>query len=341
MKLLFIGGNGNISWYCVQKALELGHDVWILNRGITALTRRDVQTGVKQIHCDIRCVEAVRSALPEMRFDCICDFICMNGEQARERVGLFDGRAGQYVLISSDAVYKRKTSSLPFTETAEQYELSEVGGYIAGKLEAEHIFMEAFEKKAFPTVIVRPYMVYSTLLLTPVGRNDFTQAKMVMEGKPLLMLGEGNNLVAPMHSEDFANAFVPLLGNPSAVGEAFQIASSDLLTWNECMEQFLEALPGGNKRICHIPGADIEKWDIFADRDLLRQQMWHNIFDCSKIKAAVPGWKPLIPYRDGIARTIRWLMECPRRQRVNADYAGKMELLYKAYYNRTKGDEVH
>lgn len=314
----------------------MGHEIWTLNRGATVLTRRAIQSGVKQIHCDIRCMEDVVSALPEMQFDCICDFICMNGEQARERIEIFDRRANQYVLISSDAVYKRQTSSLPFTETAEQYELSKVGGYIAGKLEAEHVFIEAFEAKAFPTVIVRPHMIYSTVLQTPVGRNDFTQAKMILEGKPLLMLGDGNNLVAPMHAEDFANAFVPLLGNSSVTGEDFHIANTNLLTWNECMEQFLDALPAGSKGICHIPGADIEKWDIFEDKELLRQQMWHNIFDCSKIKAMVPGWKTSIPYCDGIARTVRWLMESPQRQRVNAAYASKMNLLYEAYYNQTK-----
>lgn len=332
MKILFIGENGNISWYCVQKALEMGHDVWGINRGVTVLTRKAVQPEVKQIHCDIRHLEDVRSALPDIKFDCICDFICMNGEQAEERIKLFEGRMRQYVLISSAAVYKRQASSLPFTETAEQYELSEVRGYIAGKIAAERAFIRAFEEKSFPVVIVRPHMIFSTLLLTPVGRNDFTQAKMILDGKPLLMLGDGNNLVAPMHSEDFANAFVPLLGNPSATGEAFHIANTNLLTWNECMEQFLAALPTDNKRICHIPGADIEKWDIFEDKDLLRQQMWHDIFDCSKIKTMVPGWKPLIPYREGIVRTVRWLMENPQYQRFNAAYADKMELLYEAYW---------
>lgn len=333
MKLLFIGGNGNISWYCVQKALEMGHEVWTLNRGATVLTRRAIQPEVKQIHCDIRCIEDVVLALPDISFDCVCDFICMNGEQAVERIKIFDGRVKQYVLISSDAVYKRQTSSLPFTEAAEQYEFSKVGGYIAGKLEAERTFIQAFEVKAFPTVIIRPYMIYSTVLQTPVGQNDFTQAKMVLEGKPLLMLGDGNNLVAPMHAEDFANAFVPLLGNTSATGEDFHIANTNLLTWNECMGQFLAALPTGNKSICHIPEADIEKWDLFEDKELLRQQMWHNIFDCSKIKAMVPGWKPSISYRDGIMRTVRWLMESPQRQRVNATYASKMNLLYEAYCN--------
>ena len=53
-RVLFVGGNGNISWYCVQKALDMGYDVWALNRGITALTRPAIQPGVKQIHCDIR-----------------------------------------------------------------------------------------------------------------------------------------------------------------------------------------------------------------------------------------------------------------------------------------------
>lgn len=47
MKILFIGGNGNISWWCVNEALKSGHEVWELNRGITKKTRRKIQDEVK------------------------------------------------------------------------------------------------------------------------------------------------------------------------------------------------------------------------------------------------------------------------------------------------------
>lgn len=333
--ILFIGGNGNISWYCVQKALGMGHTVWCLNRGMTARTRPAIQPEVKQIHCDIREPAAVRAALPPMQFDCICDFICMNGEQARERLALFRDRTRRYVVISSDSVYSRRKNALPFTETAEQYSLSEVSGYIAGKIEVERVFTDAYEKDGFPVVIVRPHMVYSALLQTPVGRNDFTQAKLVLEGKPLLMLGDGNNLVAPMHAEDFASAFTPLIDAPSVVGEAFQIANEVTMTWNQCMEQFLRALSPAEPRICHIPLDAIERWDIFKEKELVRQQAGDNVFDCSKIRTVVPSWKPTIPYREGIARTLRWLREDPRRIRVDGEYESKLRLLYEAYCHET------
>ena len=54
MKVLFIGGNGNISWWCVQKALDEGHEVYELNRAQTRGTRRDVQSRVHEIISDIR-----------------------------------------------------------------------------------------------------------------------------------------------------------------------------------------------------------------------------------------------------------------------------------------------
>lgn len=234
-------------------------------------------------------------------------------------------------MISSDAVYSREKNSLPFTEDSKQYNLSEVGGYIKGKIESEIVFKQAFKKTKFPSVIIRPHNVYSTLLLTPVGKGDFTQAKLILEGKPLLMLGDGNNLVAPLHAEDFANAFVPLLTNQSAVGESFQITNTKSVTWNETMKQFLEVLSASDRGIYNLPPSVIDRKDLFTDKQLIRQQMGNNVFDCSKIKKAVPSWSPSISYSCGIKRTLVWLDEFPNRKRVHPNFERKVRLLYEEY----------
>ena len=40
MKILLIGGNGNISWHCTNEAVQSGYEVWILNRGVTKNNRK-------------------------------------------------------------------------------------------------------------------------------------------------------------------------------------------------------------------------------------------------------------------------------------------------------------
>ena len=49
MRILVIGGNGNISWYCVDEALRRGHEVWELNRSQTCRTRREIQPEVHKL----------------------------------------------------------------------------------------------------------------------------------------------------------------------------------------------------------------------------------------------------------------------------------------------------
>ncbi len=42
--------------------------------------------------------------------------------------------------------------------------------------------------------------------------------------------------------DDFARAFVPLLGHPRTLGDAIQITSDDVLTWNQITETMAAAL---------------------------------------------------------------------------------------------------
>jgi len=332
MKTLLIGGNGNISWHCVQKALEAGHEVWELNRALTRKTRRGVQPEVRQIIGDVRKNDEIDAMLGDETFDAVCDFICYNGEQAAQDIRLFRERAKQFIYISSEAVYMRKSSSLPFPETAEQYPSAVPDPYIAGKIQAERIFGSAYEKEGFPVTIVRPGYTYDTIVPSPVGQNCFTAPQKYISGYPLLMPGDGTNLWSPLHSRDFAEAFVPLLGNTGAIGEDYHITHDTLITWNELAEQLLAALGTGKPRILHIPYGDALRINAFHSEIIKRQRMWHYIFDNSKIKKAAPGWAAKTSFRDGIAETVAWLYGDDARRRINQKYDAALEEIYGKFW---------
>jgi nucleoside-diphosphate-sugar epimerase len=50
MKVLFIGGTGNISTACTRQANEKGYEVYVLNRGKTTVS---LPQGVNVIKADI------------------------------------------------------------------------------------------------------------------------------------------------------------------------------------------------------------------------------------------------------------------------------------------------
>ncbi len=333
MKVLFIGGNGNISWSCVQECLNAGHEVVELNRAATRNTRRMVQPEVRQITADIRNSGIVLQVLKDESFDAVCDFICFNGEQACKAINVFCERTKQYIVISSEAVYKRESNNLPFRENTKQYEEDVADPYIAGKIQVEKVFREANKMEGFPVTIVRPGYTYDTIIPVPVGHNCFTAPKKFMEGYPLLMPGDGENLWSPLHSADFARAFVCLIGNNKAIGEDYHITGDILLTWNELAGQLLDALGIDNKNILHIPRKDAFQICAFHSELVMQQHLWHYIFDNTKIKSIANGWKQEISFADGINKTVKWLFEADIRRRVNPLYDEELEKLYKIYWN--------
>lgn len=338
MKVLFIGGNGNISWWCVEETIKCGHDVYELNRGITRTTRRSVQSDVHEIIADIRDEEAVRRALGNDTFDVICDFICFDDNQARQAIKLFSGKCSQYIVISSEAVYRRESKYLPFREDTPQYGEDVRDSYILGKIKVEKTFKEIFRNNGFPITIVRPGYTYDTIVQMPVGQNCFTAPRKLMEGYPFLMPGDGENLIAPLHSRDFARAFTGLIGNENAIGEDYHIAAEKLITWNEMAAAILGALGQDIGNILHMPYAEAARITDFYSVVVNRQHMWHYIFDDTKIKNTVSGWKQEIGFAEGIKETVTWLLADSKRQRINLDYDRKLESIYARYWKGKKNE---
>lgn len=327
MKVLFIGGNGNISWWCVEEALKTGHEVYELNRGMTRKTRRALQADVKEIIADICNAEETERAIENLKFDVVCDFICFNEEQARNNIEVFRNRCSQYIVISSEAVYDRTKSVPPFTENSPLY-ASVNDAYISGKIQVEKVFKAEYAKTGFPVTVVRPGYTYDTIVQMPVGQNCFTALQKLLDGYPFLMPGDGENLVAPLHSKDFAKAFISLIGNTKAIGETYHITAEETISWNQMAEDIMQALELSHKNIVHIPVEKAVQITDFYSEVVNYQHMGNYIFDNSKIKAIIPEWKQEIDFCDGIKQTIVWLNEDKVRQRINPKYNEALLRIY-------------
>ena len=331
MKVLYIGGNGNISWWCVQKSLELGYEVYELNRAQTRKTRRDVQKRVHQIIGDIRNVSDMESILADEQFDVICDFITYNKKQAENMLKLFTGKCKQYIFISSEAVYKRKYRGQVFTEESERYNPDDTDTYISGKILAENVFMDAYEKSQFPVTIVRPGYTYDTIIPTPLGQNCFTASDKLLKGYPMLMLGNGENIWTPTHSQDFSEAFKHLLGNQMCIGQSYQIMSDIPVQWKQMTDELMEALKIKEKKYIFIPEEDALRINCFHSTEIQKQRMSDYLFDIRKIREVCPEWKAEILFKDGITRTVEWLMEDSAHRRIVSEVDKNLDLLYKKY----------
>lgn len=58
----------------------------------------------------------------------------------------------------------------------------------------------------------------------------------MLDGKPVIIPGDGTSLWTVTHNSDFAKAFVGLMGNKYAIGDVYHITSDENLTWNQIHE---------------------------------------------------------------------------------------------------------
>lgn len=333
MKILFIGGNGNISWWCVQRAIEKGYDVWEVNRAMTRKTRRPVQKEVHQIICDVRDADTMRAVLNKQSFDVVCDFISYDGKQAEQMVDLFLDKTNQYIVISSEAVYKRQPDAMPFSEESEKYCLDEVSdcSYIKGKIEMEGVYMSAYRDMNFPVTIVRPAYTYDLIIHTSAGGNCFTAIKKMQDGYPMIVYGDGNNVLVPMHSKDFSRYFIELCGNKTTIGESYHIVGQEQISLNKMAECVMEAFHVEKNGIIHIPPKDVLANEIFSFNELIRQQMLDYVFDSHKINIIVNNQKINISYKDGIQETANLLMNNCNYRRIDETVNERLDKIYKMY----------
>ena len=325
MKVLFIGGTGNISIPVSKLAVERGIDLTLLNRG-----RRQVTIeGVKTLTADINLPDQVAAALGDQHFDVVVNWIAFHEHEIERDIALFRGKCNQYIFISSASVYQKPATHHIITEATPAF--NPFWRYSQEKIICEERLTRAYREEGFPAVIVRPSHTYDKFFPISIGNaGSYVIPQRILDGKPVIVHGDGTSLWTITHSEDYAKAFVGLLGHPQALGHIFQITSDFVLTWNQMYEQLGEAL-GVKPKIVHIPSEWIAEFDPREGEGLLGDKMYSAIFDNSKVKRFVPDYVATIPYHEGIRRTLAWFQAEPSRMQVAPADHEHIERILAAY----------
>jgi nucleoside-diphosphate-sugar epimerase len=325
MRVLFIGGTGNISVSVSKLAVERGIDLTLLNRGRQPVTI----DGARSITADITQPEQVRAALGEHHFDAVVNWIAYVEPDVERDLTLFRGRCGQYIFISTASAYQKPLTHPVITESTPL--ANPYWQYSRDKICCEERLLRAYREEGFPVTVVRPSHTYDTRFPIAVGNwASYVIPRRMLEGKPIIVHGDGTSLWTVTHAEDFARGFVGLLGHPQAVGHAFHITSDFMLTWNQIYKQIGEAL-GVRPVLVHIPSEFIATVDPGTGAGLLGDKMWSVIFDNSKIKRFVPGYVATIPFHEGIRRTLAWFQADERRMQVLPEDDARIERILAAY----------
>lgn len=333
-KVLFIGGTGNISTSVSRLALQNDIDLYLLTRG---QHQADIH-GAKVITADISNPAQTAAALAGQKWDCVVNWIGFVPADVERDIALFKGKTRHYIYISSASAYQKPpvspfiTEETPLENPFWQYSRDKIACEI--RLKAE---------KDFPATIVRPSLTYGDTVvpMAIAGWNDYAMIDRVKRGKPVIVHGDGTSLWTITHADDFARGFIGLIGNKKAIGEAFHITSDEVLTWNQIYTALAEAC-GVKPNLIHIPTDFIVKFNSSQVGNLQGDKAISAIFDNSKIKKFVPGYKATIPFAEGIRRTVAWFEQDPARQTPRPNLNLFMDAVIAAYnvaYDR-QYDEV-
>lgn len=318
MRILFIGGTGTISMAITKQLAQEGHELFLLNRGSRA---KELPESVKIINADINDEALVTEMLSGMNFDSVCDFIGFVPSQLERDFRIFNGKTKQFMYISSASAYHKPCRSYIINEgttLANPY-----WEYSRNKIACEELLMKYYREEGFPVTIVRPSHTYDerSVPLGVHGKNGSWQViKRMLEGKPVIIHGDGTSLWTMTHNSDFAKGFCGLIGNPHAIGEAFQITSDESLTWNQIYECIASAL-GVKLNAVHVSSeflAATSEYDLTGS--LIGDKACSVVFDNSKLKKAVPEFKATVHFEDGIKNTIQNILLHPELQREDPDF---------------------
>jgi nucleoside-diphosphate-sugar epimerase len=330
MKILFVGGTGILSSACSSLALGRGYDLFLLNRSVSR--KIPVPAGVAVLKADVYREEArIATLLEGHHFDAVVDFVAFTVQDIERDLRLFRGKTDQFVFISSASAYQKPVRNYFVTEETPLE--NPYWEYSRNKIAIESRLMQAYREDGFPVTIIRPSHTYGPTQI-PLGvaswLHPWTVVDRMKRGQKVIVPGDGTSLWVLTWNEDFAKGLVGLLGKKEAIGEAFQITSDEVLSWDQIYLEAYRALSLA-PNIVHISSDLIALYDPDSLGSLVGDKANSEVFDNSKIKRFVPDYLCEVTWAEGVRRSLAWFEAHPEFQTIDHEMNSIWDRMILAY----------
>jgi UDP-glucose 4-epimerase len=199
----------------------------------------------------------------------------------------------RFVYCSSSEVYGT-AETVPMKETHRTYPCTVYG---ASKLAGESYTRAYFTTYAMETVVIRPFNTFGPRSHHEGDAGELIPKSIVraLNGKPILVFGDGRQTRDFTYVEDTASGIAALATRDDAVGQTFNMGSDFEISIKEVCEMIagLIASAAGIEYVKDRPG------------DVLRLYA-----DSAKFRL-LTGWRPSVPFRAGLIKTIEWFKSYP------------------------------
>lgn len=317
MKVLIIGGTGNISTAITRQLVAAGVDLTLFKR---TATLPDGPGVVKVIAGDRTNQREFREKLSgAASYDCVIDMVAYEPADAVSDVEVFRGRTAQFLFCSTVDVYTKTPRSYPVTE-----ENGEIGAlpsfpYAWKKMICERTLRDAHERGDFALTIIRPAATYNDTWSPGVhtfGGQTYHLDR-IRKGRPIILHGDGTSIWVATHRDDVAPAFVNAIGNTRAFGQDYNTGGDEYMTHNHIWRVIARAMNAPEPGFVYIPTDLLGKLAPKEAEWCVENFRYNNIFDNAKAKRDL-GFRYTVPFEEGVRRCIKYLAANDRIENCEA-----------------------
>lgn len=303
MKALVLGGSVFVGRHLVQRLHEAGHEVTVLNRGVTPAA---LPPGVRRLAADRTDQAAMRRALEGTEWEVVFDVsgfvMAAGGADVEGLLDLFEPRTGRYVYVSSVMAYDQDLAGVvPWTEDMPVNPTGPTtyGGF---KASVEGALLRRAAHSGFPVTVVRPAAIYGP------DNNIFDMETpmwlRLLQRRPVFVPHSGLVTGSYGHVDDLCEALIVLSRTEAAVGEVFNV-SAEAVTTRHYVET-LARIVGVEPLIVELSDADLADLERPPFGHLFGRAH-HAVLSVDKV-ARMAGIRPSIAFRAGHEQTYEWFL---------------------------------
>jgi UDP-glucose 4-epimerase len=208
-------------------------------------------------------------------------------------------RRKRKVIITSTSEVYGKNEQVPFKESDDSVygpTVKSRWSYACSKAIDEFLSLAYYREKKLPVVIVRLFNTIGARQTGEYGMVVPTFVKQALMGHPLTVFGDGSQSRCFTNVKDVVRAMVSLAELPEAVGQVYNIGSSEVVTIKDLACRIKE-LCGSKSEIQYIP------YDTAFEAGF--EDMYRRVPDLIKIHEAI-GYKPMISLDQSIQEIIEY-----------------------------------
>ena len=279
MKVLIIGGTGNISTEISRGLVARGENVTLYNRG---KTKTQLPEDINVIYGNRYDYAAFEQHMAEAGiFDCVIDMIGYSPADVESLVRAFKGRTGHLIFCSTVDVYTKPAKKYPIIEGVER-QPAPTFPYAYKKAICEKKLETAAAQGDFALTIIRPAHTYndsqSPIPLIGSGIHLF---KRIRDRKPVIVLGNGTSFWGSAHRDDVAPTFVNAVCNKEVFGKAFHVTAEEWMTWEQYYQTVADVMGLPDIEFVRIPTELLYRMAPQAAEWCKVNFHYNNIFDNS------------------------------------------------------------